>query len=157
MGTIPVPPKYAKSDFTGAGWAHRGKLDVPKERFISYPGAERETDVSPVVGWVGRAGWDHLARAWALAGWYLQAKRDGRGAAHLQPLLAGLAELVPWLQQWYDEADPDPALDRPGTQIAALVEAELRSLGPTPAGLPAWCPPERRKPRTVGNGFTTRR
>ncbi len=42
----------------------------PKERFISYPGAERETDPSLVIGW---AGWDHLARARALATWYLQA------------------------------------------------------------------------------------
>src|SRR5690606_31198418 len=54
VGEIPVPPKYKKADFT-VGWEHRGKLDVPKERFISYPGAERETDASLPVGW---AGWD---------------------------------------------------------------------------------------------------
>ena len=124
VGAIPVPPKYVKADFNGDGWEHRGKLDVPKERFISYPGAERETDASLVVGW---AGWNHLDRARALAAWYLQARRDGREAAHLAPLLAGLAELVPWLKQWYDEPNPDPALDRPGTQIAALLDTEMRS------------------------------
>src|SRR6266545_165797 len=123
--TIPVPPKYVKADFQGVAWDHRGKLDVPKERFVSYPGAERETDPSLVVGW---AGWDHLVRARALATWYLQARRDGRDHEHLTPLLAGLAELVPWLRQWYDDPDPDPALDRPGSQIAALLDAELRAL-----------------------------
>lgn len=141
---IPVPPKYAKADFRPGAWEHRGKLDVPKERFISYPGAERETDASLPVGW---AGWDHLARARALATWYLQAKRDGRDVEHHTPLLAGLAELVPWLKQWYDAPDPDPAFDRPGSQIAALVEAELRFHHLTADEVAAWRPPAARRGR----------
>jgi hypothetical protein len=144
VGAISVPPKYARADFLGAGWDHRGKLDVPKERFISYPGAEREADASLVIGW---AGWNHLDRARALAAWYLQARRDGRDAAHLTPLLAGLAELVPRLKQWYDEPNADPALDRPGTQIAALVDTELRSLGLTVDALTAWRPEKKRAGR----------
>jgi Domain of unknown function (DUF7008) len=37
---IDVPPKYASADFAKQSyWRHRGKLDVPKERFISYPNA----------------------------------------------------------------------------------------------------------------------
>jgi hypothetical protein len=144
VGAIPVPPKYVKVDFQGVAWDHRGKLDVPKERFISYPGAERETDPSLVVGW---AGWDHLARARALATWYLQAKRDGRDREHLRPLLAGLAELVPWLKQWYDDPSPDPALDRPGSQIAALVDAELRALHLTADDLAGWKPEPTRRGR----------
>ena len=141
VGLIPVPPRYAKADFRDVAWEHRGKLDVPKERFISYPGAERVTDASMVVGW---AGWNHLDRARALAAWYLQARRDGRDTAHLTPLLAGLAELVPWLKQWYDEPNSDPALDRPGTQIAALVDTETRSLGLTPEALTEWRPEKKR-------------
>jgi hypothetical protein len=144
VGTIPVPPKYVKADFLGVAWDHRGKLDVPKERFISYPGAGRETDPSLVIGW---AGWHHLARARALATWYLQARRDGRDREHLQPLLAGLAELVPWLKQWYDDPDPDPALDRPGSQIAALVDAELRALHLTADDLAGWRPAPPRRGR----------
>jgi len=140
VGVIPVPPKYQKPDFQAAGWEHRGRLDVPKERFVSYPGAERETDASLVVGW---AGWDHLARARALATYYLQSKSAGRDAAFLTPLLAGLAELVPWLKQWFDEPNPDPMFDRPGSQIAALVEAETRALHLTPDDLAAWRPSPR--------------
>ena len=143
-GPIPVPPKYTKADFVGVAWDHRGKLDVPKERFISYPGAERETDASLPIGW---AVWDHLARARALATWYLQAKRDGRDREHLTPLLAGLAELVPWLKHWYDEANTDPALDRPGSQIAALLDAEMRALHLTPDDLASWRPGPTRRGR----------
>jgi len=144
VGTIPVPPKYVKADFQGVAWEHRGKLDVPKERFISYPGAERETDRSLVVGW---AGWDHLTRARALATWYLQARRDGRDHEHLKPILTGLAELVPWLKQWYDDPNPDPALDRAGSQIAALVDAELRALQLTVDDLAGWQPVPTRRGR----------
>lgn len=144
VGAIPVPPKYVKADFQGVAWEHRGKLDVPKERFTSYPGAERETDPSLVVGW---AGWDHLARARALATWYLQARRDGRDRVHLTPLLAGLAELAPWLKQWYDDPNPDPALDRPGSQIAALVDAEMRVLHLTADDLAGWRPAPTRRGR----------
>ena len=39
-----MPPKYTSADFARAEyWSHRGKLDVPKERFILYPDAGRET------------------------------------------------------------------------------------------------------------------
>ena len=42
---IPVPPQYRPTDFrTTAYWRNRGKLDVPKERFMLYPGAGRERD-----------------------------------------------------------------------------------------------------------------
>ena len=62
---IPVPPKYASADFQKQSyWRHRGKLDVPKERFISYPGASPDSDTgSLLIGW---AGWDHKDQATAL-------------------------------------------------------------------------------------------
>ncbi|MPY81682.1 MAG: SAM-dependent methyltransferase, partial [Actinophytocola sp.] len=35
--SIPTPPKYTSADFLRPSyWRARGKLDVPKERFISY-------------------------------------------------------------------------------------------------------------------------
>ncbi|MGH9280004.1 MAG: DUF7008 domain-containing protein [Acidimicrobiales bacterium] len=86
-----------------------------------------------------------------MAAWFVQAKRDGRDAEHLTPLLAGLAELVPWLKQWYDDPNPDPALDRPGTQIAVLVDTELRALHLTPDDLTAW------RPAPSGRGRARRR
>ena len=60
VGEIPVPPKYDTEDFVSTTfWRLRGKLDVPKERFITYPHCNRDADRTPVIGW---AGWDHLDR-----------------------------------------------------------------------------------------------
>ena len=61
VGRIPVPPRYTSADFRkGTWWRLRGKLDVPKERFVSLPGCERDADPSLVVGW---AGWNALEQS----------------------------------------------------------------------------------------------
>jgi hypothetical protein len=105
LSEIPVPPKYTSADFqSGPYWRLRGKLDVPKERFISYPHCERTGDPTLVIGW---AGWDHLQQAQALAGYYVRMKeREGWTGERLTPLLAGLLELQPWLDQWHNDIDP---------------------------------------------------
>ncbi|RSM79422.1 BREX-2 system adenine-specific DNA-methyltransferase PglX [Kibdelosporangium aridum] len=105
LGTIPVPPKYGSADFARPSyWRHRGKLDVPKERFISYPGASRDGDGSLLLGW---AGWDHREQAHALAVTITHRRNEaGWGADRLLPLLAGLAEVLPWVRQWHTEIDP---------------------------------------------------
>lgn len=135
---IPVPPKYAREDFRkGNYWSLRGKLDVPKERFVHYPGSERAADPSPVLGW---AGWDHLQRARALAAYYLRMKTDEAWPPdRLTPLLAGLAELLPWLKQWHDDVDPATG-ERLGTWFGAFVADEARELGTTVEALDAWRP-----------------
>ena len=47
VGDIPVPPKYTTADFLKTDyWRLRGKLDVPKERWISYPHLQTESDPS---------------------------------------------------------------------------------------------------------------
>ena len=52
LGNVPVPPKCASKDFKSATcWSLRGKLDVPKERWVSFPGAEREGDSGLVIAW----------------------------------------------------------------------------------------------------------
>ena len=84
-------------------WQHRGKLDVPKERFILYPDAGRETDPTALLGW---AGWDHAQQALALATIISEREAEGWADERLVPLVAGLAELQPWVQQWHDEIDP---------------------------------------------------
>jgi hypothetical protein len=124
---VPVPPKYSSADFVkGSYWRNRGKLDVPKERFISYPGVGREGDGTLLLGW---AGWDHLAQAQALATVYLDRKTQAAWPAEkLLPILAGLAELEPWLRQWH--AEPRPGF--PGTPAAffsGLIDTELAALG----------------------------
>ncbi|WP_322761198.1 BREX-2 system adenine-specific DNA-methyltransferase PglX [Frankia sp. Cr2] len=102
---IPVPPKYKPTDFRRTSfWRQRGKLDVPKERFVSYPHACRDGDSSLLVGW---AGWDHREQAQALATLVVEREQnDGWGAERLAPLLAGLREVLAWVWQWHGEFDP---------------------------------------------------
>ena len=139
VGDIPVPPKYGQKDFARPEyWSLRGKLDVPKERFISYPGAEREAaDGSPVLGW---AGWNHLQRAQALAS-YLAERReeDGWGVERVTPLLAGLAELLPWLKQWHNEVDEQTG-ERMGDYFESFLGEQMRELELTAKDLADWRP-----------------
>ena len=138
VGPIPVPPKYQSKDFLKADvWRLRGGLDVPKERWVSYPGCERGADASLPLAW---AGWNHLQQATALAACYLEMKEtEGWEAARLQPLLAGLLELVPWLKQWHNEVDPVFG-ERMGDYYAGFVGDEARALGFTPDDLRGWKP-----------------
>lgn len=117
---IPVPPKYKPADFAKPSyWAHRGKLDVPKERFISYPAAGRDTDATELLGW---AGWDHAQQALALASLISARIEEGWETERLVPLLAGLHELAPWVRQWHNQIDPEY-----GESVADTVDAELTS------------------------------
>ena len=138
VGSIPVPPKYKKEDFLKVTyWDLRGGLDVPKERWVSYPGCERGADTSLPIAW---AGWDHLQQATALAAYYLEMKEsEGWEAARLQPLLAGLLELVPWLEQWHNEVDPVYG-ERMGAYYKGFVSEEARAHGFTLDDLRAWKP-----------------
>ncbi|MGA5201755.1 BREX-2 system adenine-specific DNA-methyltransferase PglX [Streptomyces variegatus] len=95
-----VPPKYTSADFLRTSfWAQRGKLDVPKERFISYGAQNVQTPA--LLGW---AGWDHLQQAQAVVG-YLNENQLTQD--ELIPYLAALLELQPWLDQWHGEYLPD--------------------------------------------------
>lgn len=72
-----------------------------------YPGASPDSDSSLLLGW---AGWNHRDQAEALVnlvndrssvdGWD---KEDPR----FVPLLAGLQEIMPWVDQWYGKDDPE--------------------------------------------------
>lgn len=145
VGTIPVPPKYGQGDFADKpSWKLRGKLDVPKERFVAYPGLGREADPTPLVGW---AGWDHLQCAQALATTYEQRRSvDGWSPEQLKPILAGLAELVPWLRQWHNDVDPATGL-RLGDFFAEFVATESAANGFGTDDLAAWKPPARARGR----------
>ncbi len=137
IGQIPVPPKYTSADFRKASYWHaRGKLDVPKERFIGYPDAGRETDPTPLLGW---AGWDHAQQSLALSVIIADREKDGWTDDRLVPLVAGLAELQPWLDQWHGEVDPAY-----GLSLAAFCREQLAAraaqVAKTPAELVAWRP-----------------
>lgn len=135
--TIAVPPKYTSADFRKpAFWKARGKLDVPKERFVAYPGVGRPGDRTAVVGW---AGWDHAQQAQALARELTTLQAQGAESADLVPLLAGLVELEPWLRQWHGDVVPEFGMS-PAAAIDGLVDGMLQQLGTTRADLDDWRP-----------------
>ncbi|MEX2292100.1 MAG: BREX-2 system adenine-specific DNA-methyltransferase PglX [Mycobacteriales bacterium] len=148
VGVIPVPPKYTSADFRKTSyWLHRGKLDVPKERFVLYPDAGRDTDPTPLLGW---AGWDDAQQGLALHTVIGEREGEGWDDERLVPLVAGLVERQPWVDQWHGGLDP--AL---GYDVAAFLREELAArraqVSRTDDQLRAWRPaaPTRgRTPRT---------
>lgn len=134
---IPVPPKFAPVDFLKTSfWKARGKLDVPKERFLSYPGASRNTDDSAIYGW---AGWDHAARGLALAVLVGDMTAGGASTGQITPLLAGLVELEPWLRQWHGEVDPAFGTS-PADAISGILNAQLDHYSLTRDEVTGWLP-----------------
>jgi len=136
---IPVPPKYQSKDFQKTDyWRLRGGLDVPKERFVSFPHCSRDADSSLLIAW---AGWNPLQLAIAIASYYQDMKdNEGWPTERLVPLLAGIAELVPWIRQWHNEPDPDHG-ERMGDYLNGFADEEARALGLTRAALGEWQPP----------------
>lgn len=136
---IPVPDKYGPKDFLRHFWGLRGKLDVPKERFITVPSGNTDEDSTPLVGW---AGWDHLQVAQALSGLYQRRKaEDGWAKDRLVPLLAGIDERVPWLLQWHNEPSAAFGGMKLGEFFRDFVAGEAHSLGVAVGDLHAWTPP----------------
>jgi hypothetical protein len=135
---IPVPPRYTSADFRkGSYWSQRGKLDVPKERFISYPQASPDGDGSLLLGW---AGWDHRQQAHALMTIIEdRASRDGWKTDRLVPLIAGLAEVLPWVRQWHGDIDPAFGMS-PADAYAGYLEDQQLRYGVTASDLTAWRP-----------------
>ena len=148
--SIPVPPKYKSSDFISTGkvryWALRGKLDVPKERWVGFPHCEA-SDGSLMIAW---AGYNHLQLTQAISGYYVevQERLGGRDDPRLQPLLAGVMELLPWLEQWHHDVDPE--FDQRMDEVyRAFVDEEARALGMTWDEIKAWQPPKKTAQKTT--------
>lgn len=143
MVTIPAPPKYSTPDFQKVDyWKARGKLDVPKERFVLYPGVGREGDSSSVLGW---AGWNHRDQAVALVREIMNQQGLGASEEAIVPLVAGLVELEPWLHQWHTELEPEFGSSA-AQAVTSQIEQFLAQLQMTRDDVNAWRPP------TAGRG-----
>ncbi|MGZ0143365.1 BREX-2 system adenine-specific DNA-methyltransferase PglX [Rhodococcus qingshengii] len=134
---IPVPPKYTGADFVKQSyWSHRGKLDVPKERFISYPGTGRATDLTPLLGW---AGWNHAQQGIALATIYAYRESEGTALTELVPVVAGIAEVLPWVKQWHNGVDPTFGIDL-AEYLTGQLHEKASAVGVPVGDLSAWRP-----------------
>lgn len=136
---IPVPPKYKSADFQKNDyWRLRGGLDVPKERWVSFPHCEG-SDGLPLVAW---AGYDHLQLAKAIAIHYVhvQEQEGGRDDPRLVPLLSAICQLLPWLRQWHNEMNEEFG-SRMGDYYEGFVQEEARGMGKTVDEVCGWQPP----------------
>jgi hypothetical protein len=138
---IPVPPKYTSAEFLKSDyWRLRGKLDVTKERWVSFPHCEGP-DGTLVIAWAGN---DHLQLARSISSYFvdIQERLGGRNDPRLVPLLACLLELIPWLKQWHNEVDAEFG-ERMGDYFEGFVNEEARQLGKTIPEIKAWEPPKK--------------
>jgi hypothetical protein len=137
---IPVPARYTSADFLkNSYWRQRGKLDVPKERFISYPYASPYSDDSLLLGW---AGWDHREQAYALITLIEErSTTDGWDVDRLKPLLAGLSEVMPWVRQWHGEIDKHSGTS-PAEAYDTYLTSQREKYGLTEQDLHNWKPPQ---------------
>ncbi len=141
IGKIPVPAKYTSKDFLKQYWRLRGKLDVPKERWVSFPHCEGE-DGTLVIAW---AGYDHLQLAQSISAYFVEIQERIGGSAdfRLQPLLGCLIELLPWLKQWHNDIDPKYGL-KMGDYFEGFIQEEARRLEKTPDNILNWQPPKQK-------------
>ncbi|MET3708870.1 hypothetical protein ABIB17_003519 [Arthrobacter sp. UYEF6] len=137
VGRVPAPPEYVPADFRKTSWWQtRGKLDVPKERFILYPDAGRSTDPTLLLGWTG---WDHVQQFLVLATIMDERISEGADDSQLVPLVAGMAEVLPWIRQWHADLDPTFGMSM-ADFCSAQLEERMTQLNASTTDLTAWRP-----------------
>lgn len=122
-----VPPAYGSGDFLKTEyWQLRGKLDVPKERFIAFTEIPGRNEQNALYGW---AGWTPIARIRAILAIDEDLENSGHGLADR----AGLLDCA-----W--RCLPDAL--REDSQVAGRLKAELQALvglnGLSEAQMKAW-------------------
>jgi hypothetical protein len=150
LDRIPVPPKYGAGDFAKASfWKQRGKLDVPKERFTSIAGAERDADPTLVLAW---AGFDHAQLAQAVGTLIEDRKQsDGWDAERCWPLVVAMAEQLFWLDLWHNEVDPRWGAS-PAGLYRGIVEQHALAANKTLADVADWRAPAATRGRKKKDG-----
>lgn len=152
---LPKPPEFKQEDFrNAAAWKLRGKLNVPRERFIHYREMVEIGGRTPEPGdegWFGWAGWDPRQRADALC-WLLERFIGERGIQRYEQcaLRVPLRKIVSQ-GQLEAKKEPQPSISPlPPCDVSPLDLEELTAIA-TDAGhcgrpLHAPCPcPEYRQ------------
>ncbi|PIB05959.1 hypothetical protein B1C81_26975 [Streptomyces sp. HG99] len=134
---IPVPPKFTAIDFQRTSyWSLRGSLDIPRERFVSYPGADPEED-GLLIGW---SGWNDADRVLVLLDLVGALRQQPHPNVHrIAPLLAKIQELIPWVRQWTDSTGLGVDLDRAETYQRELDDLRT-AFGLSTHDLDSWRP-----------------
>ncbi|MCG8417455.1 MAG: BREX-2 system adenine-specific DNA-methyltransferase PglX [Proteobacteria bacterium] len=147
---IPVPPTYSQgsrgksTDFLrGEYWKLRGKLDVPKERFIAFTEVPGRAPADTLYGW---AGWTPLQRVRALLAMDEDLEDAGLPIADRIGVLDSAWRLLP------DVTREDPTAAR---RLRAELQALVGTDGPSREMLEDWkrrFPPAKKRPAKTGAG-----
>jgi hypothetical protein len=144
--SMPDPPRFTTVDFLKpAYWRHRGKFDIPNERFISFASSASLLSPTTPIGW---AGWSADERASAVLGLL-----EGDSHAHGQrpesalPLLTALADLLPRVTAPGEEFSTGPTPK--GETVEDAYNAHVVRLGLSTEDVNSWRPhaPRRGRPR----------
>jgi hypothetical protein len=126
-----VPPKYDKSDYRkGEYWDLRGKLDVPKERFVMFTeiphGLSEDERQAVRYGW---AGWGARERAKVLLDLDDQLMSASVERELRHGVLYGAWFLAPWIA-WEDKEFAE--------EVRVIVRGEVGEAGVTDEMLARW-------------------
>jgi hypothetical protein len=144
--TPAVPPRYAREDFQrGEYWPLRGKLDVPKERFIALTAVPARAGRETLYGW---AGWTPRQRAKVLLQLDEELENEGVPVADRHAILYEVGFMIPYVE-W---ESPKAA-----AEFRAVVTSVVGQEGVTEAMLRAWAEahpvgPRQRAARGSANG-----
>jgi hypothetical protein len=125
--TPEIPPSYGSGDFLKTEyWQLRGKLDVPKERFIAFTEVPGRAGAETLYGW---AGWTPLERVKAILTIDEELEDAGVPLADRIGLLDSAWRLLP------DVAREDAAA---ATRLKAELQALVGPTGPSKEQLEDW-------------------
>lgn len=82
-------------------------------------------------------------------------KQQDWPAERLAPLLAGIAELMPWLRQWFGDADDEWGEESAAEEFQSFLDGELAREQLTPAALTDWRPANATRARKTKKTATT--
>jgi hypothetical protein len=131
---VSATPAYASHDFvTPTLWRLRGKLDVPRERFILYPAAGEERDAR--FGW---GGWSCHERGRALVDLHEMLKSEGADVERRLALLSGVLDLLPRLER--SETTRGERGTPTAAQLRVFIDTEAKQLDLSLSSIRAWRP-----------------
>ena len=134
-----TPPKTSPNPTTGN---YAANSTYPKNAGSASPLRRPRQDSRLLPGPA-----DPLQIATAIANYYVRVQEDfgGTNDPRLIPLLGCLLELIPWVQQWHNDPNPDFNGLRMGDYYLSFVTDEAQQLGKTLDDIRDWQPPDKPK------------
>ncbi|MFE2420297.1 BREX-2 system adenine-specific DNA-methyltransferase PglX [Streptomyces hokutonensis] len=143
---IADPPRFTSADFLRPSyWQHRGKFDVPNERFVSFPSSASPLSPNTPIGWAGWSGDERTSAVLSLL--EADSHAHGQRPESALPLLTALADLLARVTAPGDAYRTGRTPER--ETVEDTYNAHLTVLGLSTEDVNSWRPlaPRRGRPR----------